>query len=36
VGIDGAGTPDEVLSRIAAALAQAWPETFAVSSGFHQ
>ncbi|HJU67369.1 MAG TPA: dTMP kinase [Gemmatimonadaceae bacterium] len=35
VGIDGAGTEDEVLSRIAAAIAQAWPETFAVSSGFH-
>lgn len=36
VGIDGAGTEDDVLNRIAAALAQAWPETFAVSSGFHR
>ena len=35
VGIDGAGTEDEVLSRIAGALASAWPETFAASSGFH-
>ena len=35
VGIDGAGTEDEVLNRIGAAIAQAWPETFAVSSGFH-
>jgi dTMP kinase len=35
VGIDGAGTEDDVLSRIAAALAHAWPETFAASSGFH-
>jgi dTMP kinase len=35
VGIDGAGTEDDVLSRIAAALANAWPETFAASSGFH-
>ena len=36
VGIDGAGTEDEVLTRIGAALTRAWPETFAVSSGFHQ
>jgi dTMP kinase len=36
VGIDGAGTEDEVLNRIATAMAQTWPETFAVSSGFHQ
>jgi dTMP kinase len=36
VGVDGAGTEDEVLSRIVAALTSAWPETFAVSSGFHQ
>ena len=35
IGIDGAGTEDDVLSRIAAALANAWPETFAASSGFH-
>jgi len=35
VGIDGAGSEDDVLSRIAAAIAQAWPETFAASSGFH-
>ena len=35
VGIDGAGNEDDVLSRIAAAVAQAWPETFAASSGFH-
>lgn len=35
VGIDGAGSEDDVLSRIAAAVAQAWPETFAASSGFH-
>lgn len=36
VGIDGAGTEDEVLNRIATAIVHAWPETFAVSSGFHQ
>lgn len=36
VGIDGAGSEDEVLNRIAAALAHAWPETFAASSGSHQ
>ena len=36
VGIDGAGTEDDVLNRITAALIRAWPETFAVSSGFHQ
>lgn len=36
VGIDGAGTEDEVLNRITAALTRVWPETFAVSSGFHQ
>jgi thymidylate kinase len=35
VGIDGAGTEDEVLSRIATAIAHAWPETFAASPGFH-
>ena len=35
VGIDGAGTEDEVLSRIVTAITNAWPETFAVSSGFH-
>lgn len=35
VGIDGAGTEDEVWSRIVATLTSAWPETFAVSSGFH-
>lgn len=35
VGIDGAGSEDDVLSRIAATVAQAWPETFAASSGFH-
>ena len=35
VGIDGAGSEDDVLSRIAAAVAQTWPETFAASSGFH-
>lgn len=35
VGIDGAGTEDDVLNRITAALTRAWPETFAVSSGFH-
>ena len=35
VGVDGAGTEDDVLSRIAATLANAWPETFAASSGFH-
>jgi dTMP kinase len=33
VGIDGAGSEAEVLSRIAAALAHAWPETFAAASG---
>lgn len=36
VGIDGAGSEDEVLIRIGAVLTRAWPETFAVSSGFHQ
>jgi len=36
VAVDGAGSEDEVLSRITAAIAQAWPETFAASSGFHQ
>jgi dTMP kinase len=36
VGIDGAGSEDEVLSRIVAALAHAWPETFAASSGSHR
>ena len=35
VGLDGAGSEEDVLSRIAAAVAQAWPETFAASSGFH-
>ena len=30
------GIEDEVLNRIATAITQAWPETFAVSSGFHQ
>ena len=35
VPIDGAGSEDEVLTRITAALAQVWPETFAASSGFH-
>ena len=36
VGIDGAGSEDEVLSRVVAALAHAWPETFAASSGSHR
>ena len=35
VGIDGAGSEEDVLNRIAAAVAQTWPETFAASSGFH-
>ena len=36
VGVDAAGSEDDVLSRIAAALSDTWPETFAVSSGFHR
>jgi dTMP kinase len=36
IGIDGAGSEDEVFGRIAGALAERWPETFAVWSGFHQ
>ncbi len=35
VGIDGSGTEDDVFSRIVTALADAWPETLAASSGFH-
>jgi dTMP kinase len=36
VGVDGTGSEDEVGGRIAAALVDRWPETFAASSGSHQ
>jgi dTMP kinase len=35
VGIDGTGSEDEVGGRIAGALGERWPETFAASSGSH-
>jgi dTMP kinase len=35
VGIDGTGSEDEVGGRIAGALVDRWPETFAASSGSH-
>lgn len=35
VGIEGSGNEDEVFSRIVGALAEKWPETFAVASGSH-
>lgn len=35
VGIEASGSEDEVFSRIVGTLANAWPETFAASSGFH-
>jgi dTMP kinase len=35
VAIKGAGTEEDVLSRIVGALAEKWPETFAASLGSH-
>lgn len=35
VAVDGAGTEDDVLARLIAALADKWPETFAASFGSH-
>ena len=36
VGVEASGSEEEVFSRILGALAEKWPETFAVSTVFHQ